>query len=319
MRLLLAAFALAMLAGISDANATCTSLDDCIRQDYPGLKQSDIASIRAELARKAKSKRLAKHTSVGATDSKQTVTQVPAQKSGVAPKVAYTKSLNFYLRKDFGDIGLFSKPKDTADAEGAEFSWTQDRKTDDTTWAADGTVAVSYNIVPELLLSTDFRGLAIAAYAGATREIHSTNTTANVDVKKFGLSGEVGWYSPTLKGSHYIRGATAFKQDDIKDATLGHGQLEYLPVWLWDRLHGFVSLGPATLLYSVRPELLAQYDENTDKAKTILFSDQQEAFRVGPEAMLWMKLSAPSSTLSHLFEQTFFTLTYHWWEEAYSG
>ena len=245
--------------------------------------------------------------------------QARRQKMVANPKVEYSKALNFYLRKDFGDIGLFSKPDDTSDAEGSDFSWTRDRRTSDTTWAADGIVAASYSVVPEYLLSTNFRGLAAAVYAGATKETHSKNVDDNVDVKKFGVSGEVGWYQPVLAGSHYFRGAVAFKQDDIKDASLTHGQIEYLPVWLWDRMHGNLPFGSATLIFNVRPELSAQYDSNTDSTKTILFSNQKQAFRIGPQVAFWSKLSAPNSSMAGLFEQTFFTLTYHWWDETYSG
>jgi hypothetical protein len=246
--------------------------------------------------------------------AQQSVPSAPA--SG---NIQYDRSVRFYLRKNFEDISLFSAPKSTADADGAEFSWARDRIANDTTWAADGTVAVSYSLTPTYLLSSDFRGIAVAMYASATRELHSTKRENNVDVKQFGMSGEVGWYDHALSGSHYLRGSGSFKQDDIKGASVGHGRLEYLPIWLWDRMHSYLSLGPATLVYNLRPELLAQYDTVMEGNKTILFSDKQNALRLGPEMVLWMKLSAPNTSFAHFFEQTVFNLTYHWWTEVYSG
>jgi hypothetical protein len=311
------------IAYVPIANAACTTLEDCIREKYPELKKSEMSKIREIIASVAKTNRetvraQSKGSGAPLVHDKAVREGTPSTKATNGGD-GYDTSLNFYLRQNFEDISLFSQPKDTSDANGAELSWTRDRVAKDTTWTADGTAAVSYSIVPKYLLSTDFRGLAIAAYAGATREVHTKNTSSDVDVKQFGMSGEVGWYSSALNGSNYFRGTGSFKEDDIKGSSVANGKVEYLPVWLWDVMHSFIPLGPATLVYNVRPEVLAQYDYVADGNKTILFSGQRDAFRVGPEAVLWMKLSAPSSPIANLLQQTFLTFTYHWWTEAYSG
>lgn len=307
------------------ADAACVSLDDCVRQIYPHITQRDLSEIRKEIARKASAhrKKTTEAKVSGASRSEANAAGLSRNSINVGPSASpYITNFRFFLRKNFEDIGLFSDPTSTNDADGAEFSWQRDRNTGDTTWSADGTVAVAYAVVPadnSFLLSSKFRGLAIAPYVSATREVHSKNDSDNVDVKKFGVSGEIGWYDPNLTGSHYLRGSGAFKQDDVKDTSVAHGRLEYLPVWFWKRAHSYIPFGPVALLYSIRPSLLAQYDWTTEDGKTILFSDQRSALRVGPAVALWARFSTPPGPLDYLFEQTFFSLTYHWWTETYSG
>jgi hypothetical protein len=227
--------------------------------------------------------------------------------------------LRFYLRKDFEDVNLFSAitPTSSEDAVGASISWTRDAISRDTTWSADGIVAVAYSFINQQV-GTPFKGIALGTYFGATREIHSKNTSDNVDVKKFGISGEVGWRNPIFTNrSDYVRGSFSGKQDDIAGTDIANAKLEWMPTWLWD--NRTIPIGAFGLTYNFTPEFIMQYDRVNDPKKIVAFSGGREALRIGPEAVLWVHLEPPAGPFRALFNSTFFRLVYHWWGEAYSG
>jgi hypothetical protein len=227
--------------------------------------------------------------------------------------------LRFYLRKDFEDVNLFSAitPTSSEDAVGASLSWSHDALSHDTTWSADGIAAVAYSLINQQV-ANPFKGLAIGTYFGATREIHSKNISDNVDVKKFGISGEAGWRNPIFTTrSDYVRGSFSGKQDDIAGTDIASAKLEWLPTWLWD--NRTIPIGTFGLTYNFTPEFIMQYDRVTDPKKPVAFSGGREALRVGPEAVLWVHVEPPAGPLKDLINSTFFRLVYHWWEETYSS
>lgn len=226
-----------------------------------------------------------------------------------------TTSLKFLLRKDFADIGLFAAPSPTKGADGAEFSLTQDRIANDTTWSADATAAVAYTYFVEDPRAT-LIGVTLAPYIKVNREIHSNKVDDNVDTKTFGISGEIGFRNRLFgRGSDYFRGRFAVVQDDARNSTIAHGTAEWLPTYLWD-----ARTIPGTFInYNFTPELKVQYDSATESGKTLLFSGRQDALRIGPEASLRFKVVAPDGLLYDYLKRVVGSITYHWWTEAYSG
>jgi hypothetical protein len=260
----------------------------------------------------------------GPTKSKQSTSSnafpvksaaLPAHPISAPP--APVTSLKFLLRKDFPDIGLFSAPVSNASADGAAFTWTRNDITHDTEWAANGTAAVAYSYFVEDIRSP-LIGITVAPYVTLNRDIHSNTSSKNTDEKTFGVAGEFGWQGLFLPGkSDYLRGSVAAVQDDILGTTVGHGALEWLPVWIWDLTWGTI---PGTFLnYNFTPEVEAQFDSTTAAGKTLLFSGQQQSLRVGPEAKLWFKVVAPTAALADVWDRLYGTVTYHWWTELYSG
>lgn len=314
--------AIVLVATAEGAQAACKVVEHCNLREL-GVTAGELEEAKALLNRtfaQRRQKDSASSKTVGASQmAAATRPGKTAQNSGKKRTQAtpsYSQSLRFYVRQNFEDINLFLAPKDTADAAGAEFSWTMDRVANDRTWSADVTTAVAYSYLNENIRDK-FIGVAVAPYAKFTREIHSKNVASNVDVKIFGLSGEIGWKNELIgRGSDYLRGRASLKQDDIKDTAVYSSTVEWLPTWLWR--DGTV---PGTYLnYNFTPEVKVQYDKTIAAGKTQLFSDRAEAFRVGPQLSLWFKVvDMPSGVLSSVFDRTFGTVTYHWWKEAYSG
>jgi hypothetical protein len=315
-------FAISVISA-NGANAQCL-LPDCADKELK-LTDEERAQLKLVLVRElSKIRKKAVTVRGGPT----TVAADPAPKpeirvakAAVAPpqeKPRVAEFLRFYLRKDFEDMNLFSAitPTSSEDAVGASISWSYDALSRDTTWSADGIVAVAYSMINQQV-ANPFKGIAIGTYFGATREIHSKNVSDNVDVKKFGISGEAGWRNPIFTNrSDYVRGSFSAKQDDIAGTEIANAKLEWLPTWLWD--NRTIPIGAFGLTYNFTPEFIMQYDRVTDPTKPIAFSGGREALRVGPEAVLWVHLEPPAGPLKNVINSTFFRLVYHWWEETYS-
>lgn len=318
------------LARITLAAASLSLLDvpvvsaDCLIAGCNPAQLSELSPAEREQLNAAVSKEL-KRIERRRTASRQALVDPPEKTA--KPKIVepdpnrsrVKQNLRFYLRKDFEDITLFSGPALTSsdDAVGASLSYTYDQLARDSTLSAEGIVAVSYSYINQSVYEP-FKGFAIGPYFGITREVHSSKISDNVDVKTFGVSGEVGWRNPIFTSrSDYIRGSLAAKRDDIAGTDIAHGKLEWLPTWLWDGRK--IALGSFGLIYNFTPEFLAQYDRVSDVTKTIAFSGQREALRVGPEAVLWLKLESPNGLLKDLFQSTSGRIVYHSWIETYSG
>jgi hypothetical protein len=316
------------LFGGTPAVAQCTDLE-CNLAQLKSLTPEERSRLNALLTRELRKMRTPAQVGPRTLAAlPEPVAEVPRAQTALAAKglAAETKEeprfsqhLRYYLRKDFEDITIFSGPALTSsdDAVGAEFSLTRDRISGDTAWSADGIVAAAYSYVQEQT-GTPFIGVALGGFFGATREMHSKNLADNVDVKKFGVSGEVGFKNPIFTNrSDYFRGTLGGKRDDISDTDILHGKLEWLPTWAWDGRR--VYLGALGLTYNFTPEFLVQYDRAAGTGKLSAFSGRAEALRVGPEAVLWLKLEPPVNFLQDFFRATSARLVYHSWVEVYSN
>lgn len=224
-------------------------------------------------------------------------------------------SFTFFLRKDFEDVGLFSSPAKNADASGAEFTYSRDNIKMDTTWAGTGLVAVAYNYTVEDIYNP-FIGWTIAPYLSWNREIHSSKAADNIDSKTFGLSAEIGWRNALFPNrADYIRGSFAAVRDDILDYTRPSAKVEWLPTYAW--IAG--TIPGSLIVFNFTPEVIAQFDTAASVKKPLMFSGQQEALRVGPEAVLWLSVYDPAGILPDFMKRVTANVTYHWWTETYSG
>jgi hypothetical protein len=232
---------------------------------------------------------------------------------GVEP-LPPSSALQFFLRKDFADVSLFSQPTATADAAGAEFSYSRDNIVRDSTFAGTGLVALAYRYITEDRFDP-FVGWTIAPYISFNRELHSRKIDDNVDTKTFGISGETGYQNPLFVGADYFRGRLAAVSDDIRLSTNVSGTFEWLPTYAW--VGGTL---PGTYVnFSFRPEVKVQYDSTTESGKTLLFSGRREALRAGPQAHLFLKFYGPPGPVYDVLRQFSANVTYHWWTEIYSG
>jgi hypothetical protein len=225
-------------------------------------------------------------------------------------------SVKFVLRKDFSDIDLFTAVSANSEADGAELSWTRDRTAKDTIWSADGVAAIAYSYITNNYSSVV--GFAVAPYAKFNEEFHSNPDNSDTNVVTAGGSGEIGIHNILgLRGVDYFRARWARTDDRVANTRADQVTGEWIPTYL--RLRGEI---PGTrLIVNFRPELMVQYDRQADGLPPSLFSGQQQALRVGPEATLKLNvltsgLSLPAwlETLASLTG----TVTYHWWTETYS-
>lgn len=325
-------FCLGVITGTSDAiGAECT-YNRCDAESL-GLTRQQWQAMRASMLEMA-AKNRKKEAALRRQNASGNVAPDAARADGRAeaartrgqlgPTVRHEPSrhLRLYLRQDFEDVGIFSAPKQTSsdEAVGAEFSWTRDRIKDNTTWAGQAMVAAAYSYVVEDIYSTaPVIGFAIGPYFGFTRELHSRNVADNVNVMKFGFSSELGLQNLLFEGTRdYFRMKVAGVQDEIKNSSGLRGTFSWFPVWL--AKPGHIGIGGVGIQYNWTPQLLVQFDEIIENGKTIAFSDQSRALRIGPQAVLWFKMSAPNNPmLEWLFARTSGRIVYHWWGETYSG
>lgn len=235
----------------------------------------------------------------------------------VSPPPAPVSDFIWVVRKDFADVGIFSKPVPNVEADGAEFSWTRNNVTQDSIWQVDGLVALAYNYSSEDYSS--FIGLSVASYVKVNKEIHSAASASdsNSDVITVGGSGEIGFNNP-IKGADYFRARWSQTQDNV----LGKTTSQVTGVWMPTYLQLNRELPGFFLTYNFRPDLKVQFDYQQGGLTPIGFSGLDRSLRVGPEATLRFRVTdfggvlpdwaKPLSSLSG-------SITYHWWTEVYSG
>jgi hypothetical protein len=233
----------------------------------------------------------------------------------VLPTAAFAQdtvsSFTFFLRKDVPDIRLLSSITPTAKAAGAEGSFTVDKTSHDRIWAANGIAGVAWKVLSnEALTSDTFLGLHIAPYVGINRISHSNPKLAskNADTLTSGLKMEVGYSA--AGGHHYLRTGGAVVSDQIQDTTAGAFVAEWLPVY-----EIFLGRIPYAFTYLFQPSLKAQFDSTGDDKNPLLFSNQQNALRLGPEVSLNISPDTDSNSFLSRFVGN---VTYLAWRETYS-
>lgn len=233
------------------------------------------------------------------------------------PAPVPTTSFQVLLRKDFSDVGLFSRPTPNSKAEGASISWSHDRIANDRIWAIDGLVAVYYSYMTNDY-DSPLVGVAIGPYVKADKQFHSNPKVNDTDVVTFGGSGEIGIHNALgLRGVDYFRARWALTDDNVANRRTDQITGEWMPTYL--RSNAQI---PGTLLrYNFRPSLKVQYDQ-VGNGKLSPFSGEQRALRIGPEATLLLgAIDVPTDPESWfaLLANVSGKVTYHWWTETYSG
>jgi hypothetical protein len=312
----LATMPLLLAACGSDIATACERIQSCDLSKY--MTKSQFAEFKRTLVQ-AKQKQAIRIADSNPREVESPVLggfqtrTIPPRPPGTKPPPSDT-SLMFLLRKDFADVSLLSAPTPTAKASGAEFSYTRDNVAKDTTFAGTGLVAVAYSYLNGDI-HDPFIGVTVAPYVSFNRELHSNKVSNNVDTKTLGISGEVGFQNAVFDGSDYVRGRAAAVSDDILGSTNVSTTVEWLPTYAW--VAGSV---PGTYLnFNFMPEMKLQYDNTTAAGKTMRFSGQSEALRIGPEVNLQYRFYGPDGAAYDLLRRFSGNLTYHWWSELYSG
>jgi hypothetical protein len=323
MRTVLALLAIIMVACLRSASAwACGDIASCDLRKY--MTSTEFEAFRKTLAAKRRPMQ-ARAQVAQLPSSRPPIPDWPVvggfeprrfpidRPRGVEP-LRPSSALQLFLRKDFADVSLFSKPISTADAAGAEFSYSRDNIIRDSTFTGTGLVALAYRYNSEDRFDP-FVGWTIAPYVSFNRELHSRKIDDNVDTKAFGISGETGYQNPLFVGADYFRGRLAAVSDDIRLSTNVSGTFEWIPTYAW--VGGTL---PGTYVnFSFRPEAKVQYDSTTESGKTLIFSGRREALRAGPEAHLLLKFYGPPGPVYDGLRQFSANVTYHWWTEVYSG
>jgi hypothetical protein len=252
-----------------------------------------------------------------------------------APKPPAPK-VTFLLRQNFSDIHLFEDPTKVAEAKGASFSWTDDRVGDDRAWSANGMAAVAYSLPGDFAKKpgeTAIMGVSFVPYVQLNRETHSKLTKKNSDVQTYGGSFELGLdtWTPGEHFQNYVRLSGSSVNDQVADTENFHSIAEWLPVYKFTKnvcvgvVCGAIPVsqlgsGPQ-VLYKFDPELKAIYDRTSDDNAPIFFSNKPEAFRIGPEVTLLMKLFGPEAVICDDYidlAKFLFKATYYWNVETFS-
>ena len=321
---LLAFCASVLFMGFGTANAACVEKSNCDLREY--MSDAEFQAFKKSLV--AKKKTVEAKVSVRRHSVRvRTVEpdwpvvggfqprEIPIEPHPGQPAAVPSTALNLYLRKDFADVSLFDDPTPTASASGAEFSYSRDSIVKDSTYTGTGLVALAYRYLPEDPTQNRFVGWTIAPYFAFNRELHSRKLDDNVDTKTIGLSAEIGFQNPAFVGADYFRVRANAIRDDILMSTNVNATFEWAPTYAW--VAGTI---PGTLVnFNLMPSTKVQYDSTTAAGKVIAFSGRAESLRVGPEATLILKYYGPPGNVADFFRQFSGNVTYHWWNELYSG
>jgi hypothetical protein len=264
-------------------------------------------------------------SSGGASGTKQTSTinAVLAQNQG---KPWYEKQystcpgFSVLLRQswsDFNNVAGFECAADTAGAQGAQISYSDDRISNNRQVAIQGTAAVLYNSVtgnpPSDLIpyATSF-----GAYVSANDLTNSAKTQikSNKDSTSYGGVLELGFISPG--GSNTFRILGGGSDDNLAHTTSGNAVVEWYPVYYPLYIHTPISQ-PAGLPIILRfdPDVAARYDGATGANQIVPYNNRQESMRLGPE--LSLKL-LPYPTAPAFLANLSALVEYDWYYESYT-
>ncbi|WP_145986965.1 hypothetical protein [Bradyrhizobium vignae] len=181
------------------------------------------------------------------------------------PPPEYATAFYPMLRSSFTDVWLFDKRKgvsDIADAEGAQFSYSDDRIGQNRAWSAHAMGAVVFQYLHDRYPkdgSLNFIGLSVAPYVQIDRISNSNPKAAvnNVDEVTFGGSAELGF--DLGPGANYLRARGAGVEDRISGTSSGSGVLEWIPV-IDGVLNSPFNIGTIPITFIFAPELKLRYD-----------------------------------------------------------
>lgn len=177
----------------------------------------------------------------------------------------YITTIYPMLRSSFSDVWLFDKRKgvsDIADAEGAQFSYADDRIAQNKAWTAHAMGAVVFQYLHDRYPKDDsfnFIGLSVAPFVQVDRISNSNSKAAvnNVDEISFGGSAEIGF--DVGPGANYFRIRGAGVEDRVAGSSSGSGVFEWIPI-IDGVLNSPFNIGTLPITFIFAPELKIRYD-----------------------------------------------------------
>ena len=230
----------ALLLGLATQTANADCLDDYVARN--SAKRSIAAAMDDPAFRECRrnpnpgnrQKQLQRAAKAGEVFS-PALNHGDVPNPGPLPPVYLT---NFYpmLRNSFSDVWLFDKRvgvSDIADAEGAQFSISDDRVAQNRSWSAHAMGAIVFQYMHDRYPrdgSFNFIGLSIAPYVQIDRITNSNPKAAvnNVDQIAYGGSAEIGF--DIGPGANYFRVRGSGVEDRVAGTTAGSFVGEWIPV-----------------------------------------------------------------------------------------
>jgi hypothetical protein len=223
----------------------------------------------------------------------------------------YATAIYPMLRSSFTDVWLFDKRKglsDIEDAEGAQFSYADDRIAQNRTWTAHAMGAVVVQYLHDRYPkdgSLNFIGLSVAPYVQIDRISNSSPKAAvnNVDEITFGGSSEIGF--DLGRGASYFRLRGAGVEDRIAGTSSGSSVFEWIPI-IDGVINSPFNIGTLPVTFVFAPELKVRYD-------SVLTNDVtgQKQYLTREGAQVFLKYAAIADALPEDLKKIGFLSTLH--------
>jgi hypothetical protein len=204
----------------------------------------------------------------------------------------------FLLRSDFTDLGPLSCTHDSATAQGATLSWTNNLFTGQNSAAADGLATLIYSCYGHNCGASWIEGFSIGPYLQGDNTYQfqpsKTQLTNGYTLIPGGFA-EIAFSRPFGDDDFRIRDGEAFADTQISGQVRSNSFVgEWIPSFVLG--HGLNigytnELGTTGLYYVLTPELMVQYDRlYSGTTSASIFSTRNESLRIGPQASLLLVL-----------------------------
>lgn len=231
------------------------------------------------------------------------------------------------IRRSFVDVFLFSCPTATADARGAEFAYTRNEISNNSTWAVNGMAALSYQHFGDY---GGVLGYALTPFVQIERQTNSRFAlrSRNTDLLTGGFSGEIGFDAGVW--SHYSRVTGSFGADNVNRIDYRSVAYEWLPVACTISGAAINIACPTSFaglfIYRVHPSALIQYDAIEGQDAILGFSNRRDALRVGGRVLLSVRtiprvaeMMGWGPAFAGFLNSFVLNASYHGAEEVYTG
>jgi hypothetical protein len=220
----------------------------------------------------------------------------------------------FFLRSSAENIGTFDCPKDLKSASGAQFGYTRDGVSGNTSWSAKGVAALAYvwrnsESHPYPYIA----GFSLSPWASFNRLTNSLQSlkSKETDLLSYGGTTEIA-IGELLGGTQYFRGKTQINSDFEGMEKSWSTTAEWQPVSYRYGISASHRLGPY-LLWEVDPILRSIYSNRRNGSLDPIFANRDNVFRAGPVLALnvtpvpgiieipqWLQSSSVSATAEWL-------------------
>jgi hypothetical protein len=231
------------------------------------------------------------------------ITGGSATKNGeviVDPHTQLASSTYFFLRKDFTDLHLFSRPSPVAEADGATFSYLDNRESHNSTWTAQGITGVVWRSLsngPAGLAADGLIGMSFGPYLEFDVSRNSSSAQKSKDRESYTIGAAAEAAVRTGAAVHYLRFSGAEAIDNVEDTQSPTAMFEWIPAYQFgpSRAIGLISTfgGPGDPLihlpfpiaYRFTPEFKARYDSLPIADGSAVMRDE---LRYGGQAALFL-------------------------------